>query len=529
MLLFAGVVVTASCGSNDESNRSRDRRATGGTGAASGAHAAGAAAGAHAAGAAASDAGRPPSHGGNGDGGSDRDGNAASGGTAGMPQANAGETGFGGGFQAGNGGAPADSRLHGRVVDIDTGRPLAGRTVVVARDLNDADPEQTTTDARGAFTLPNPGGVYDALVLEGDGSAVTIYQGLTLQNPVLTHRWARSLTLTSRLAQVRGNISGGTTFPLSDPGDVVAVHLFTPESTERYLMGAGGPPFGPEYVTNARFNSSELLPSTVVTLGTFGRKADMPQSAPAYTAFAATQTFELYDGDVVANDIALEPVELGEISGAVALPAGRHVTEMREYYRYPYPGAVLDFPAADYVRKNPVTAGGDFAFELPVLEDAGASLCLVGMSDEIVGMSDEADSLWTERCGLSLGDDAVSIELQAAPVLSEPTADATVDATTHYAWSAFERGIYDLELWPDEPARGTPGITIMTTATDLVLPDLSAWNLSLPKSETYHVTLFGRGVYVSMDEAFGARGVGAVIPAEGHVSAAAAVDVTTSP
>lgn len=495
-LLLASIIVSSgACGSSDDEDGG-----TSGHGANAG-------------------AGTPSS---GGAGGSDA-GSANTGGIAGSSKGGrggaGGQAGGGAGDDAGSGGA-ADDDIEGRVVEIYTSRPLSGRTVVVGSSLGGDASARTTTDERGAFVLPRPTGSYDAAVMEPDGSAITIYQGLSRRDPVLAHRWARAFPVATRLAKVSGSVSGGATYPLSDPTDVVAVHLFTDESVERYLMGAGAAPYGPDFVTTARFDS-EPQSSLLVALGTFVRKSSAPVSDPAYTAVTASASMTLSDGDMVMRDLELEPASLGEISGVVTLPSGRKVTDMREHYRYPFPQALMTFPAADYVRTNPVTADGAFAFELPELSAGGASLCLAASSDE-------ANSLWTERCGLTLPQDSVSIELQPAPELEEPSAGETIDAATRFAWTPFAGGVHELVIWTDSPSSDSPGITLLTAAAEAVLPDLTDLSVSLPAGVAYSVTVVGRGPFESLDDAVGAKGIGALIPDEARISSAAAIDVVTS-
>lgn len=470
-------------------------------------------------------AGMPSS---SGSGGSEAGAPTISGGTAGGGAAGRGgaggqaEASAGAGEEAGSGGAAdVGNLLEGRVVEIYTSRPLSGRTVVVGSSLTSGDRAQTITDERGEFALPRPTGVYDAAVIEPDGSAVTVYQGLSRRDPLLAHRWARTFPVTTRLAKVSGNVSGGATFPLSDPTDVVAVHLFTDQSVERYLMGAGAAPYGPNYVTTARFDA-EPQSSVLVALGTFGRKSDMPASDPPYTAVSASATMTLSDGDMVMRDLELQRIPLGMISGSVLLPAGLQLTEMREHFRYPFPQAVMTIPAADYVRTNPLTAGGAFAFELPDLTAAGPTLCLVAVSDEF-------DSLWTERCGLALGDDSLSIEIQPAPVLEEPRAGATIDAGTRFAWSPFAGGVHELVIWNESPSSTLPGVTLVTAAVEGGLPDLDGLGVNVPVGAAYDVTVVGRGPFASLDDAVGPKGIGAIVPDEARISSAAPIDVVMSP
>ncbi len=88
---------------------------------------------------------------------------------------------------------------------------------------------------------------------------------------------------------------------------------------------------------------------------------------------------------MIALDLELEPLELGHHRGRreASRGAARVHPRCAKRYRYPYPEALVDFPNTDFrANGNPIITGGAFDFELPALTEAGASLCLVGTSDE---------------------------------------------------------------------------------------------------------------------------------------------------
>lgn len=443
-------------------------------------------------------------------------------GNAGRDDLSEGGTSGEGALSGASGDAGADDGLvKGRVIDLSTKRPLAGRTVVIGSSLDDQGRVAATTDQRGEFTLERPPGGYDAAVIEADGSAISVYEGLGASELVLPHRWAAAFAPT-RGARVSGNVSGGTSYPLSDSRDVVAVHLFNDESVDRYLMGAGGPPYGPDYVAIARFDAAGPIASTLVALGTLGRKDDAAASDPAYVAVAATRTLALSDGDEVAVDLELEPIDLGEISGVVNVPGAHPLRAVLAHYRFPYPEAIVNFPAADYVRGNPLAADGAFVFELPKLRAANATLC-------VAALSDEAGALSTERCGISLDGEPVPLALHAPPSLDQPSSGGVIDDTTVFSWSPFSDGVHRLELWPGSLSPATPGISVFTAAAEAVLPDLSALGGNFPASAAYHVRIEGLGPAGSLDEALKPERLFAVVPNESRVSTSVAIDVTTTP
>jgi hypothetical protein len=287
-------------------------------------------------------------------------------------------------------------------------------------------------------------------------------------------------------------------------------------------MGAGEAPYGPDYVAVSQFDAASAVGHTLVALGTFGRKDDAPASAPAYSAFAVTRELKLSDGDYLAQDLTLEPIDVGDISGVVSVPDAHGLSSLGAHYRFPHPGAQVTFPGADYVRQNPADHDGAFVFELPELHEGGASLCLAAQSDD-------AGLLSTVRCGLHLDGDAVALELQGSPALQQPSAGATIDDQSVFAWAPFAGGVHRLELWPDSLSTATPGISVFTADTETTLADLAALGVSFPRDAAYEVTLTGIGPASSLEDALNPSGPFATIPSEQRLSSSVPVDVTTSP
>jgi hypothetical protein len=513
--LLASVVfgVTASCGSDDHSVTEPHRSGAGGSQAGAGIGPSGAA------GSNAEESGGTNAAAGNLNAGGETATEAGRGNDGGEPSLPAGTA----GERAGGGEAGAaiqSNLLRGRVVDLDSNRPLARRTVMIGSSIGAAR-VVARTDEQGAFAVEQPTGVYDVAILESDRSAVSVYVGLSASELVLPHR-SQGYAATKHTVVVSGNVSGGTTYPLIDPRDVVGVYLFNEQSAGRYLMSGDEPPYGPNYLAVSQFDVSGAVPHTLLAVGTFGRKDDAPATDPAYAAFAVTRKLTLSDGDDTSVDLPFEPVDLGEISGVVSVPSGYELTAVGPHYRFPYPSAQVTFPGTDYVRQNPLDHDGAFVFEVPELHDAGVVLC-------VTAQSDDAGLLLTERCGLGLGGDPISLELHAPPALDQPSAGATVDENTLFEWAQFDAGVHRLELWPDTLSTATPGISVFTADTQTTLPDFAALSLNFPSGAAYAVTLTGIGPAASLDAALDPSGPFATIPSEQSISMSPPIDVTLSP
>jgi hypothetical protein len=121
--------------------------------------------------------------------------------------------------------------------------------------------------------------------------------------------------------------------------------------------------------------------------------------------------------------------------------------------------------------------------------------------------------VWDTLCGITPGT-AISAQLQEPPRFTSPPADTTVRPTTTLAWTAFDRGVYRLDLVSGRlPTAAAPNIDVYTAATSTTWPDLSSVNVPFPAEAEYALSIVGLGVFASIDELAGPRGfASAVIP-----------------
>jgi hypothetical protein len=75
---------------------------------------------------------------------------------------------------------PLGPRVEGRVLDLNSLSPLAGRIILVGD-------QQVTTDEEGRFALDDVAPVYDLFVAETDRSMVSIYEHLSRRDPLVAH------------------------------------------------------------------------------------------------------------------------------------------------------------------------------------------------------------------------------------------------------------------------------------------------------------------------------------------------------
>jgi len=399
-----------------------------------------------------------------------------------------------------------DAGVTGVLVDLITARPLLGRTVVIGG-------QSVTTDADGQFAVPAVDVPYQALVVEPDGLAVSVYEGLTRRDPVLAHQ---GTAIREYGATVQGDVSGGgVEYPLSD-GNMVDVRFFSAATDGESLIGGTlpsaqtGPAYGPIQLAWEGFGT---LSGEIVALGTFhdGAAPNLPDSGSSSWFFSSLVTLD--SAQTLSLNVALSPVPfVRHVVGAVGVPPGYEVVAKQLAYRFPVLHALLALPVTSAV--------DSFDDIVPELTEAGADLC--------IGAAGSPGSFLTQRCGLTPSDDA-GVVLEAPPTITAPSAEAAVDAGVTFAWSAFTTGIYALELSPAAPSRSEPTLYVFTAAAAATWPNLAAIGVSAPQGGTYRCSVEGFGPYSSMDDAFGPDGIGAPYPAEIRRSVSPAIQLSVVP
>jgi hypothetical protein len=395
--------------------------------------------------------------------------------------------------------------LVGTVVDFATARPLVGREVRVGI-------QTARTDLNGTFALPDVGAVYDVIVVDPDGTSVSVYQGLSRRDPVLPHRRSSVPDPISSTASVSGDLSGGGPYPLG-PTHAVAVYFFSPLVDNTLFLrggappGFGGPAYGPMPLS---WSGPGPISGKLIALGSSGAAAD---GGPM--AWFGSQTLMLANGQSAIVDLGLAPIAERNISGTIEVPAGYSLLQSQVFYRLPIVHSVVGVI-------NQQTSSVAFDYEIPDLQAAaGAQLCVAGVGSP--------GNLITQRCGVDLGAPGVSVALQAAPSLATPEAGARFTQTSEFSWSAFANGIHLLELQTVDATQAVPNIYVFTADTSSAWPDLNSIGVSFPSGDTYRCTIVGLGPYAVIDDALGPQGIGAPFAAEVRRSFSVTTQVTVGP
>jgi len=402
------------------------------------------------------------------------------------------------------GAAPGPEAVVGTLVDITTRRPLSGRTVAIGT-------ESTTTDAHGEFTFESVPSTYDAVVADGDGTAVTVYQGLQRRDPMLTHRPSPVTEATTHSADLTGTVSNGGSYPLGRD-DLVSVYFFATEVDEHVSIGGllaparAGPAYGPMHLS---WNGPGCIHGRVFALGSF------PQGdGGARSLWTATQELDVATGGSARVNLALGPAQTQRLTGAVQTPVGTSVAFIQVAYRLPAAGGVVALLDEE-------TSASSFDYVVPDLTSLGGAPCVT------------AGTAWpylvTMKCGVTAEASDLVVVVRAPPVLSMPTAGASMTKDGAFSWSPFDGGVHELSLESEYPSRTAPNVDVYTSATSSRWPDLAPIGVAFPASTSYGVTISGLGPYPSIDDAFGGGGLGASLPSEIELSSSPPIQVQTSP
>jgi hypothetical protein len=395
--------------------------------------------------------------------------------------------------------AASGTDVAGTVVSFYELRPLMNRTVTIGG-------RTTITGADGRFAMSGVLGTYDVAVIDPDGIGISIYKGITRRDPLLPHR---GIPIDSRSAKLTGAVSGGGNYPVSGK-DAVTISFFSEQADASWTLSEQlssllvGPGYGP---IRLAWNGPASISGKLAAFGTF---YDVDGGASQWFV-ARAQTIS--DGQAPYQNVALTQLtQTRHVSGTIDLPNTSQVLSKEIFYRLPILHARIAMPFSQ------LSALDD---DVPDLGYPGAELC--------VGITATPGSMLTEQCGIAAGQTTVTVTVQPPPTLSSPADGASVTRTTEFSWSAFDGGIYMLQLSGNPEGAGMPRMDVFTHDVRTGWPDLSGVGVSFPGGANYLCSVGGLGPYASMDDALGPAGVAAPFPAETRKSYSGTIHLTTMP
>jgi hypothetical protein len=404
----------------------------------------------------------------------------------------------------------------GTVIDYIEGIPLVGRSAFIGS-------ASSTTDATGRFTISCAPHTYALVIVDPDRTATSVYLGLTRRDPLVLHRSTEGSSGLTKLATLKGTLSGGPSWPLAS-GDNAGVLFSSALAASSYPLGGhlgssfDGPSFGPFYV---RWDGSSTLAGQLYAWASYPAIPDAGAVDGGAPAFAyAQQTLTVQDSETPSLGMSLTAVsESVRVTGTIEHSSSSPPTQKEVYYAVPpLPGNGLPLAGDE-------TLASSFDYVVPSLAIPGGSLCFSTFSSTA---DVSAPLILDTICGVK-PDTPVASLLQPPPSLETPANGATVDSATTFTWTNFDSGVFELDLVSgDMPTASAPNVYVYTAARSTTWPNLSAENVPSP-SGPYACTLVGLGVFSSIDQLTGPTGFAAAFSLEFRRSSYPAISVDFVP
>jgi hypothetical protein len=365
--------------------------------------------------------------------------------------------------------------VQGRVLSI-YGDPVPGFMVALAQEGGTFI--TTTTDAAGGFRFANVPETYDLVLRSNPLPLAVVYHGLTRADPVLTvPDGYGSPAYTGRPnAEVRGLVLGGEPAPAEPARQVTLVS-----------MGVVNPFFMiPTSTTdNTRENTYVLSQvfwdgsfSTTGTLHALQMVKDANSNPTAYTGYGRREGVALWsDTKLSGVDLTLSPISSRTFSATVQPATDTSVSYLSVSLQYDTNASA---PLLWRSNGSGVPISTSIAIATP--DVPGATLTLSAEGGNGTG------TLTVLRTGIALDAAGVTLPVPSVPVLRTPAPGATnIAPGSTFSWSDVPNATHMITLTPRVVSHPwQPEVKLITTGSEIVLPDLSALYITFTPGATYN-------------------------------------------
>lgn len=366
----------------------------------------------------------------------------------------------------------ASVTISGIVLAAD-GRPLPNARLAVH-----GLPE-TTSGGDGRFTVPGVTPPYDVTLFHATDASTVTYLGVTEAEPTLV-LFGPQPGAPNDVA-VAGTVSGGTTFPQP------AAHLTRVafgSDLARAEIDASGTTGHYEFVS-LTWRGAATLPGALHALQWRHDAGGLPVDYVGHGYRPVT--LDAGAGTHAGQDMALlGPIAEGSLSGTVTLPASYGILGRAL-------SVTFDDGASITTALQGPLPGPAFAYATPDLPGADMAIVVVALHEGLQEGSIVA------RTGLPATAAGVTIAVPGAPQLVLPAADAVgVGLASEFSWSA-AAGVSALSF----TSPGHHGYAVITAGDRAMLPDLSAYGVTLPPGVAYQWRVLGFPALAGIDDVVG--------------------------
>lgn len=381
------------------------------------------------------------------------------------------DAGSDGGSDAGDA-APLAITVSGKIIAY--GEPRSNVAVVIGG-------KSATTSTLGTFSIADVKPPYD-VAFAISPSEVTIYQGLSRPDPVLIAFGKGGLPLpTARsAASLVGQVGGGPGLPFVDQPVVTASG---PQNASGFALATAADGTYAMATDPTWYGSATTISVKV--------HATLLSGGLGYYGFVDNVTVN--EGSTPGNvNIALNSVGVATLTAKADGPADLSGEPAKMFYRG---GILLTANGGGY--QNPASGALPFTVERKFPKVPGATLYSEAYYDRFSAAGERSSA----RASAPIGDTAtVTASLVDPPRPTAPAEAATgIAIGSELTFSAFTGGVHRVTFTSVAAAAG-PVVHVLTAASKVKLPDLSALTLSIPKGTAYTWRVHGYAPATSMDD-----------------------------
>jgi len=362
--------------------------------------------------------------------------------------------------------------VQGRVLTL-YGDPVPGFTVALAQAGGTFI--TTTTDAAGGFRFANVPETYDLVLRDFPLPIAVVYHGLTRADPVLTLPDGSGPGYTGRpSAKVGGLVQGGAPAPASPATQANVIS-----------MGVAHPFFLSFPNTTVDSNGYLLNPvqwegslDTTGTLHALQMVRDADGNPTAYTGYARREGVALGLGNVLTDvDLTLAPISSRTFSATLQPAADITLTGLSVSLQYGDTHARGQLLSRSNGAGVPIST----AVTIATPDVPGTTLTLSGDGSNGYG------TVTVLRTGIALDAAGVTLPVPSVPVMRAPAPGATnIAPGATFSWSDVPNATHIISLAPQVVSHPwQPHVKLITTGSEIVLPDLSALDIRFTPGATY--------------------------------------------